>query len=41
MYNSNKLHEEYLKLEKIGEGSYGKVYKAREKDTNRFVALKK
>jgi len=31
----------YEKLEKIGEGTYGKVYKARCRNTGRIVALKK
>ncbi|KAK4751538.1 hypothetical protein SAY87_005020 [Trapa incisa] len=31
----------FEKLEKVGEGTYGKVYRAREKATNRIVALKK
>lgn len=31
----------YQKMEKIGEGTYGVVYKARERETNRIVALKK
>ena len=33
--------EDYVKLEKIGEGTYGVVYKARNKKTGRFTALKK
>ena len=33
--------DQYEKLEKIGEGTYGKVYKAKEKNTGRLVALKK
>jgi hypothetical protein len=33
--------ENYEKLEKIGEGTYGKVYKAKDKATTRMVALKK
>ncbi|GAM22109.1 hypothetical protein SAMD00019534_052840 [Acytostelium subglobosum LB1] len=31
----------FQKLEKLGEGTYGKVYKAKEKSTGRIVALKK
>ena len=35
------MQDQYEKLEKIGEGTYGKVYKAREKNTGNIVALKK
>ena len=31
----------FEKLQKVGEGSYGKVYKAREKAIGKIVALKK
>ena len=33
--------DNFEKLEKIGEGTYGVVYKARMKDSGRMVALKK
>jgi len=33
--------EKFLKIEKIGEGTYGIVYKARNVETDEFVALKK
>lgn len=35
------LQDNYEKLEKIGEGTYGKVYKARDRTTGKIVALKK
>jgi len=33
--------ERYEKLQKIGEGTYGVVYKAKDKLDGRFIALKK
>jgi len=33
--------DKYEKLQKVGEGSYGKVYQARDKFTGQLVALKK
>ncbi|KAL4421721.1 hypothetical protein ABPG77_002337 [Micractinium sp. CCAP 211/92] len=33
--------ENYEKIEKVGEGTYGKVYKARDRNTGNLVALKK
>lgn len=35
------LMEGYVKMDKIGEGTYGIVYKAKHKASNRIVALKK
>jgi len=35
------VNERYEKLEKIGEGTYGVVYKAKDKETGDIVALKK
>lgn len=33
--------EDFLKIEKIGEGTYGVVYKGKNKVTGQFVAMKK
>ena len=33
--------DRYVKIEKIGEGTYGVVYTAQDKKTNGIVALKK
>ena len=33
--------DRYLKLDKIGEGTYGVVYKVQDKDTNQILALKR
>jgi serine/threonine protein kinase len=35
------IEERYQRIEKIGEGTYGVVYKARDLQTNDIVALKK
>ena len=33
--------DKYQRLEKLGEGTYGVVYKAKNLDTNEIVAIKK
>ena len=38
---SSNLVGDYQKVEKIGEGTYGVVYKARHRSTGKFAALKK
>ncbi|XVE94353.1 hypothetical protein REPUB_Repub02eG0001900 [Reevesia pubescens] len=39
--NQQSAMEAFEKLEKVGEGTYGKVYRARERATGKIVALKK
>jgi len=41
MYDYKEQLEKYTKIEKVGEGTYGVVYKCKVKDTNDYVALKK
>ncbi len=41
MDNNFRGMDRYLKIEKIGEGTYGVVYKAQDKNTGEIVALKK
>jgi hypothetical protein len=39
--NSDSTMERYHKIEKVGEGTYGVVYKAKDRVTGEIVALKK
>ena len=36
-----KLHKKYEVLGVVGEGAYGIVYKCRNKETDKYVAIKK
>ena len=38
---NRNMRDKYKKLEKIGEGTYGYVYKARDTTNSEIVALKK
>uniref|UniRef100_A0A914I337 Protein kinase domain-containing protein n=1 Tax=Globodera rostochiensis TaxID=31243 RepID=A0A914I337_GLORO len=39
--NKGRTLEDFVKIDKIGEGTYGIVYKGKEKKTGKFVAMKK
>nr|XP_043613150.1 cyclin-dependent kinase B2-1-like [Erigeron canadensis] len=41
MQSTKSAMEAFEKLEKVGEGAYGKVYKARDRATGQIIALKK
>jgi len=41
MQTCTYLALQYEKIERVGEGTYGVVYKARDRRTNMIVALKK
>ena len=41
MENYKDELEKYIKIDKVGEGTYGVVYKCRNKDSQELVALKK
>eukprot|EP00793_Prasinoderma_coloniale_P000668 PRCOL_00003818-RA len=36
-----RLHNNFERIEQVGEGTYGMVYMARDKETGEIVALKK
>ena len=40
-YSTTNIMERYQKMEKIGEGTYGVVYKAKDRVSGEIVALKK
>ena len=41
MQTENPELEKYMKMEKLGEGTYGVVYKCKNRDNHEFVAVKK
>ena len=40
-FRSEDELEKYIKIDKVGEGTYGVVYKCRNKESQELVALKK
>ena len=41
MADMNRIMDLFEKVEKVGEGTYGVVYKAKDKNTGEVIALKK
>ncbi|XP_068211351.1 cyclin-dependent kinase 1 isoform X1 [Palaemon carinicauda] len=41
MQQKHRIMDDYIRIEKLGEGTYGVVYKAKSRKTGKFVAMKK
>jgi serine/threonine protein kinase len=39
-FNSNQILDQYEKLDKLGQGGFGSVFKGRHKETGALVAIK-